>query len=91
MSTFNYNQEMKKKPFYVRLESNDIEELTKVGKTYGMEAAAYSAVILSRFADLKPEFAMHALTSIPKEFFRAGPGRPTTTPASSQANAQKVA
>jgi hypothetical protein len=67
-----------KKPFTVRVEESSLSSLEKVAATYGMEATTYGATIIARFADLKPEFALHALTAIPKEYFRAGPGRPST-------------
>lgn len=65
-----------KKPFTSRLDATAIDSLGKVAQTYGMEPTAYAAMVLSRFSELKPEFALDALTAIPKEFFKARPGRP---------------
>jgi len=67
-----------KKPITVRLEESSIDSLEKVANAYGMEPTAYGALILARFSELKPEFALDALTAIPKDFFKSRPGRPTT-------------
>jgi len=67
-----------KRQYTIRLEESTVERLEKIGEPYGMTAQTYGTTIMSRLADLKPEFALHALTAIPKEYFRAGPGRPTT-------------
>jgi hypothetical protein len=90
MSTPVYIEEMKK-PFYLRMEESSVSELARIAKTYDMEANAYGAMVLARFADLKPEFALHALTAIPKEYFRATVGRPTATTTRTQTDTQKVA
>jgi len=62
----------------VRMNIDAINDLDKIARTYDMEANAYGAMVLARFADLKPEFALDALTAIPKDFFKGRPGRPTT-------------
>jgi len=67
-----------KKPFYIRMNEEAVESLGKVAKTFDMEPNAYAAMVMARFADLKPEFALDALTAIPKDFFKARPGRPPT-------------
>ena len=67
-----------KKPFTVRLDPSSLDSLEKVASGYGMEPTTYAATVLAKFADLKPEFALDALTAIPKEFFKTRPGRPTT-------------
>ncbi len=77
MSTFIYKVAMKR-AFSVRMDETDISQLAKVADTYGMEPNAFGAMVLARFASLKPEFALDALTSIPKDFFKARPGRPAT-------------
>ena len=70
---------MSKKPFTIQMDIEKLRALEKVADdVYAMEKTTYAATILSRFADLKPEFALDALASIPKEFFKSRPGRPTT-------------
>lgn len=76
-----------KKPFSVRMEEEDIKELQKLGEPYGMEATQLGAVILSRWASLKREKALHALTAIPDEFFKPRAGRPATRTASADSDA----
>ena len=80
-----------KKAFYVRLEENTVADLTKISATYHIEPTAYGAMVLAKFSELKPEFALHALTAIPKEYFRTSTGRPTATTARAKTNAQEVA
>ncbi len=36
----------------------------------------YGALVISRLSDLRPERALSALTAIPDDFFKRGPGRP---------------
>lgn len=66
-----------KKNFGIRLEASQLEAFGKVAAGYHMEPTTYASTIISRFADLKPEFALDALASIPKEFFKGKPGRPS--------------
>lgn len=80
-----------KKAFTVRLEDTALISLGKVANTYGMEPTTYGAAVLSRFADLKPEFALDALASIPKEFFKSRPGRPPASTALAQRDAGESA
>ena len=80
-----------KKPFYIRMEEQAVAELTKVAKTYDMEPNAYAAMIVARFADLKPEFALDALTAIPKEFFKPRAGRPAARPALTEGHTAQTA
>ena len=75
-----------KKPVTVRLEETAIDSLTKVAGTYGMEPTAYGAMVLARFSELKPEFALDALTAIPKDFFKSRPGRPAARAALPEAH-----
>lgn len=83
-------ERMKKKSFTVRLDHHDVDSLGKVADTYGMEPTQYAAAVLTRFADLKPEFALHALTAIPKEYFRPGPGRPPASATRSDVDVPKL-
>lgn len=80
-----------KRQYTIRLEESTVERLDKIGEPYGMTAQTYGTTIMSRLADLKPEFALHALTAIPKEYFRSGPGRPTTSAARSDVDLPKLA
>ena len=65
-----------KKTYGVTLDTEVIDNLEKVSTGAHLSHTAFAAMILARFADLKPEFALDALTAIPKEFFKRGPGRP---------------
>lgn len=76
-----------KKPFSVRMDEEDIKELQKLGETYGMEATQLGAVVLSRWAALKREKALHALTAIPDEYFKPRPGRPASRTATADSDA----
>jgi hypothetical protein len=67
---------MSKKPFTIQMDTDKLRALEKLGEPYGMEKTSYAVAVLSRLSDLKPEFALHAITAIPKEFFKSGPGRP---------------
>lgn len=49
-----------------------------------LDASKYAALIVSKFSDLRPEHGLDALAAIPKEYFRRGPGRPTTSASSAQ-------
>lgn len=70
---------MSKKPFTIQMDAEKLKSLEKVAEdVFAMEKTTYAVMVLSRFADLKPEFALDALASIPKDFFKARPGRPTT-------------
>lgn len=80
-----------KKTFAVTLDTAVIDELVRVSGGAHMHHAAYAAVILSRFADLKTEFALDALTAIPKEFFRGRPGRPAAASRGSVQNEPALA
>lgn len=79
-----------KRQFTIRLEESTVERLEKVGEPFGMTSQSYAATIMSRLADLKPEFALHALTAIPKEYFRAGPGRPPASTSRTDANSPQL-
>ena len=79
-----------KRQYTIRLEESTVERLDKIGEPYGMTAQSYGTTIMSRLADLKPEFALHALTAIPKEYFRAGPGRPSTSTSRTNADSPQL-
>lgn len=72
---------MSKKPFTIQMDQDKLNALEKVAEdVFAMEKTTYAVTVLSRFADLKPEFALDALASIPKEFFKSRPGRPAARP-----------
>jgi hypothetical protein len=60
------------------LPHSDIDQFSHVAGGACLTAAKFAAMIVTKFGRLKPEFALEALTSIPKEYFRPGPGRPRT-------------
>jgi hypothetical protein len=68
--------EMSTKQFSIQVDEKVISGLEDVCVGAHMRHTAYAGLILARFAELRPEFALDALTAIPKEFFRRGPGRP---------------
>ncbi|HEX2101667.1 MAG TPA: hypothetical protein VHF69_13425 [Candidatus Synoicihabitans sp.] len=69
---------MPKKQEVFFLDPEVLPNLEKVAKYAHMEPKHYGALWLSRLSDLKPEYALDALTAIPKEFFKGRPGRPAT-------------
>ena len=69
---------MSKKGFNIRVEESTIDHLSEIGTYAGMDKNAYAAMVLNTFARLRPEHALDAIPSIPKQYFRRGPGRPTT-------------
>lgn len=71
-------------PFTVKLTAETRNDLEKVASAYGMRDTEYAKMILGRLSRLKPEFALDALSAIPKEFFRQPVGRPTTAAASAR-------
>ncbi len=69
-----------KQQFYLTLSKNVVENLTKVAEANHMEVKPYAALWLGRICDLKAEHALDALAAIPKEYFKARPGRPANGP-----------
>ncbi|HWA88116.1 MAG TPA: hypothetical protein VG710_17940 [Opitutus sp.] len=70
---------MAKKGYNIRVDEEVITNLEGVAEAQHMDASKFAAVVISKFSDLKPEHGLDALASIPKEFFRRGPGRPPST------------
>jgi hypothetical protein len=68
---------MSKIPFTIRLDEHVREAFEKLAATNHMDATTFAALWLSKLSELKAEHALDALTSIPKEYFKARPGRPT--------------
>jgi hypothetical protein len=67
---------MPKKPFTVQLDTKVISNLESVAGGCHLEDTKYATLVLNALSELRPEYALHALTAIPKEYFRAKPGRP---------------
>lgn len=67
---------MKVEPFTIQLPKGTREKLETIAGIYGMRDTAYAVTILTRLADLKPEFALRPITDIPVDYFRPRPGRP---------------
>lgn len=63
---------------------NVADKLEEVAQGMHLTRELYGKLALSRLADLKPERALDALAGIPKEYFRRGPGRPSSSPATPQ-------
>lgn len=75
---------MAKKPVTLFVDANVLADLETVAcGTHHLDGKKYGALALSRLSQLKPEFALEALTSIPREYFKRGPGRPSSAPGSS--------
>jgi hypothetical protein len=75
---------MRSKQLNLRMDAEEFENLGKVAEGTSLKPTVYAAMILGRFSDLRPEHALDALASIPKEFFKRGPGRPPATPRAAQ-------
>ena len=70
---------MAKKLLAASLEPDVYADFARVANAAHMASAnAFAALILSRFSQLKQEFALHALTSIPQDFFKRPAGRPAS-------------
>jgi len=65
-----------KKILPVYLDSHSMRELEAVAAEAHLTKNSFAALVLSRFADLKHEAGLHALTAIPKDLFKAPRGRP---------------
>lgn len=70
---------MATKPFTAHLDPEVIANFEKVAEHAHTRATFFAAQLIGRFSELKPEHALDALGSIPKEYFRRGPGRPPAT------------
>ena len=66
----------RKIPLVAYLEPEKNDDFIRVAAGANLEKNQYASLVAARFAELRPEFALHALTAIPKEFFRGKPGRP---------------
>ena len=71
---------MATKPFTVQLDTEVIEALEQVADGSNTRATQYATLVLNTLSKLKPDFALHAITAIPKDYFRARPGRPVSKP-----------
>jgi len=67
-----------KRNFPVYLDDDTREALENVADAAHTSGGKYAALILSEYAQLKPEFALKALGLIPAEWKHRRPGRPTT-------------
>lgn len=79
-----------RKPFYTRLDEKVRDDLGDVANGVRLDSQEYAQVALNTLSKLKPEFALHALTSIPKEYFRPGPGRPPASATRADADVAKL-
>lgn len=70
---------MPKIPYTIFIEKEAAESLDAIGDTQHLDGKKYAALIVSKFSDLKPEHGLDALSAIPKDLFRRGPGRPSTS------------
>jgi hypothetical protein len=52
------------------------DAFAKVADAAHLTPTGFAALLISRYSELKQEFALHALTAIPQELFKARPGRP---------------
>ena len=81
---------MAKKSFNVRVDEEVIARLGEVTSVDHMQASAFGAVLVSKFADLKPGYALRALASIPQEYFKRSPGRPPAREKTITANQREL-
>ncbi len=69
----------KKKVLAVYLDEQTIRDFDKVAEAVHLDKNSFGALLISRFAELKLEHGLDAVTSIPREYFKARPGRPSST------------
>jgi hypothetical protein len=69
---------MAKKTLQLLMDERDIQLLENLAGAAGMDRPTYCRTILARFARLKREYALEAITGIPREYFKGLPGRPTS-------------
>ena len=74
------------KQFTVRLEPEVIDSFNTVAEAAHLKGTAYAAAVIGKLSQLRPEFALHAISSIPQEYFKRGPGRPPSGPIGSDGN-----
>lgn len=67
---------MKKAKITLSIPESALENFTNLAERAHLTPTEYGALVLSRFSDLRPERALAALTAIPDDFFKRGPGRP---------------
>lgn len=67
---------MKKIQKGIRINEETWREFEKIVEAGYMVPNAFAAVLISTFSDLKQGYALNALASIPKEYFKAKAGRP---------------
>jgi len=65
-------------PLQIRVKEEVLNEVERVANAAGIERNDYILLWLGRIAQIKLDYGLDALTSIPKEFFKTRPGRPTT-------------
>lgn len=64
-----------KKTLSLYLEEETLRDFEKLAEACHLDKNSFGALLISRFADLKLEHGLDALTSIPKEYFKARAGR----------------
>lgn len=69
---------MAKKSLQILIDEEILNDIEKVANASGMERNAYAALWLRKIAQLKLDYGLDALTSIPKDFFKSHGGRPST-------------
>lgn len=69
---------MPKKLVQIILDEKEVHALTLLAGAAGSERLTdYARTWLRHIARLKREYALHAITAIPREYFKGFPGRPT--------------
>jgi hypothetical protein len=70
---------MAKKSLQIRIDEEILNDIEKVANAAGMERNDYAALWLRKVSQLKLDYGLDALTSIPKDFFKSHGGRPSHT------------
>ena len=70
---------MKKTQFNFAIAEDVLASFERVAAHDHMDKTDYARLLISRFSNLKPEYALAALTAIPKDYFYSKGGRPTTS------------
>lgn len=70
---------MKKKKLILSVPEEALSNFETIAARAHLTPTEYGALVISRLSDLRPERALSALTAIPDDFFKRGPGRPAAS------------
>ncbi len=67
---------IRKQKLILSVPAEALENFAAIAARAHLTPTEYGALVISRLSDLRPERALSALTAIPDDFFKRGPGRP---------------